>query len=358
MILLVKLIPRSIVLLSCLLSLTLPLHTNADIRSDILSSFGEEEEASSVRWLTTATKLRKTPRPSGSVLVSLEKDIAVDLLEVVGQGQWAKVKTRSQPNITGYLRIELLKDSEPQLNQGEYNQLSSSPREIALLNKNINEANRQALEQARQKERAALLARIQKEEDQRNREEAKRRADQAREDREFEERQQAYEDQRRRQSARDWAARTSPSPSIAFPTNKPRNSIYTNRVYTPTPGINSKQTSPASKSTTKNTANPTTSITKKSSPAVKSRSKNYDVVPTVAIGINDTWFVKRERAIEYAQLKGVNQISRACVAKNARLDRNDSARLSYGQPNCQQGGFAGKEWKCEVKVSYPCFTIN
>lgn len=321
----------------------------------------------------------------------------MELLELVGGGQWAKVRTLTEPTRVGYLRAELLEDANSGISLGRLGGQASSPREVALLHRNILEENRRAAELARQQDMQEKQARERKEKAAREREEAENKARREREDAEFREQQQEYEDQRRRQSAREWAARTAPSSGVGFPPTQQRAPTGGSRLYAPAPmaDVNTERrrvteqkqyqaTSPtpgAGASTYPSAARPTDAVSApRSSPPTRSSgattvspggqtgssapaapglpAKSYDVVPTVAVGVNDTWWGVREKAIEYAQLNGVNQISTACSGKQARVDRDDKARWSYGQPNCQQGGFGGKEWKCEVRVSYPCYRNN
>lgn len=387
----------SILVLGMLAEVNVFSPAHADIRADIHTSLGYKTEALPQRSLVASAELRASPRPSGRSMVALVAGAKVELLEFAGEGKWAKVRTLTEPAQVGYLRADLLEEIKSGIDLGRLGGQTSSPREVALLHRNRQEEQRRAEESMRQQLRQAQQEQIRKEKAEREREEARDQARREREDAEFREQQQEYEDQRRRQSAREWAARTAPSSGVGFPPTQQRAPTGGSRLYAPVPmaDVNTERrrvteqkqyqaTSPtpgAGAPTYPSAARPTDAVSApRSSPPTRSSgattvspggqagsaapaaprlpAKSYDVVPTVAVGVNDTWWGVREKAIEYAQLNGVNQISTACSGKQARVDRDDKARWSYGQPNCQQGGFDGKEWKCEVRVSYPCYRNN
>lgn len=99
----------------------------------------------------------------------------------------------------------------------------------------------------------------------------------------------------------------------------------------------------------------------------KEKSKVYEPMPTTADGTNDMWDLSRERNLALARLKAVNKITALCRAKGARSDTvsyddikagSPPSRWSFASPNCRQGGFNGKEWKCEVSVSGTCYRMQ
>lgn len=344
----------------------------ADIRADVMSSLGHKSEINPQRRLVEAAVLRSSPRPSGAAVATLQAWSTVELLELVGEGQWAKVRTLTKPAQVGYLRAELLNDVSSDVDLSRLNKQSNSPQEVALLHRNRVEEQRRTEELLRQQSRQDELERIRQEEAERAREEAEAKAKRDRADAELRERQDQYADQRRRQSAREWAARTAPPSGVGFPPPQQRAPTGWSKPYSPGPMANTNagnqqqpqsRTNPSPAQTAKSsggtTVSPGGSATRSSTPsAPRTPTRSYDVVPTATVAVNDTWFGTREKALEYAQLKGINRVVEQCYAKKARAERDDKARWTFGQPDCRQGGAGGREWKCEVKVSYPCFTSN
>lgn len=225
----------SILVLGMLAGGGVSLPAQADVRADVLSSFGLKSEALPQRQVVSSAELRASPRPSGRSLVALVAGTRVELLELVGGGQWAKVRTLTEPTRVGYLRAELLEDANSGISLGRLGGQASSPREVALLHRNILEENRRAAELARHQDMQEKQARISEEKAAREREEAENKARREREDAEFREQQQQYEDQRRRQSAREWAARTAPSSGVGFPPPQQRAPTGVSRLYAPAP---------------------------------------------------------------------------------------------------------------------------
>ncbi|MFO7603574.1 MAG: hypothetical protein R6X06_07140 [Gammaproteobacteria bacterium] len=110
-----------------------------------------------------------------------------------------------------------------------------------------------------------------------------------------------------------------------------------------------------------------TASTAPRSPMSPSRQKTYEPMPETAKGNNDTWFGDRDKAIFYARLGAVNDISSACANKQARSDRPTSEQIRSGSapprwtfsvPDCHQGGWGGKEWKCSTPVAGTCYRIR
>lgn len=95
--------------------------------------------------------------------------------------------------------------------------------------------------------------------------------------------------------------------------------------------------------------------------------KIYEPNPISITGENDTWFSKRDRAINYARLEAANDINDQCRERGARSDspsyRDISdgvtpVRWNYSAPDCKQGGWRDQEWLCKAKVSGTCYRMQ
>lgn len=95
--------------------------------------------------------------------------------------------------------------------------------------------------------------------------------------------------------------------------------------------------------------------------------KIYEPNPISITGENDTWFSKRDRAIDYARLEAANDINDQCRERGARSDspsyRDISngvtpVRWNYSAPDCKQGGWRDQEWLCKAKVSGTCYRMQ
>jgi len=91
--------------------------------------------------------------------------------------------------------------------------------------------------------------------------------------------------------------------------------------------------------------------------------KVYEPMPDTFTG-EKGWFSKRSRAVFYARLEAVNEISSSCRDRGARADRPDTDRIRSGDapsrwtfsvPDCRQGGWKDEEWACRATVAGHCY---
>lgn len=94
------------------------------------------------------------------------------------------------------------------------------------------------------------------------------------------------------------------------------------------------------------------------------RSKIYEPMMETALGENMDWFSDRSLAVFYARLGAVNDISKACGDRGARVDRPTTDQLksgdapmrwSFGSPQCRQGGWNDAEWSCRTEMAGTCW---
>lgn len=130
--------------------------------------------------------------------------------------------------------------------------------------------------------------------------------------------------------------------------------------------VSSKPTSSSGVRTTQKAAS--TQASKPSNPSVRNeKSKVYEPMPTTKQATTDMWHSGQEYTLALTRLKAANKVTAECRAKGARIDsitysqieaNSPPARWSFSSPNCRQGGFNGKEWKCDVSVSGTCFRMQ
>ena len=357
---------------------SLPAH--ADVRADVLSSFGLKTEALPQRQVISLAELRVSPRPSGRSLVALVAGTRVELLELVGGGQWAKVRTLTEPTRVGYLRAELLEDANSGISLGRLGGQASSPREVALLHRNILEENRRAAELARQQDMQEKQARLSKEKAEREREEARDQARREREDAEFREQQQEYEDQRRRQSAREWAARTAPSSGVGFPPTQQRAPTGGSRLYAPAPvaarppeAVSAPRSSagsgnPAAGSSQPSQNAPTTHRPGSEPPHPQSSTSCKATYPRDAVcarGNSSAWYGSHGRGVAISQAREHAKalIYQACRSKGRyTTPSGGGSAWSEGSPECREAhGYRTDGspllW-CELDVWTTCIPSN
>ena len=119
--------------------------------------------------------------------------------------------------------------------------------------------------------------------------------------------------------------------------------------------------SPSSSSTNSNMAS-SSSVSNQT----QKKSKVYEPMPTSASGSNDSWW-DYDMAVDLSRTEAINKISDMCRSKGARVDVPSRSQViagnapswwNFSAPDCRQGGFNAKEWKCESKVSGTCYRMQ
>lgn len=130
----------------------------------------------------------------------------------------------------------------------------------------------------------------------------------------------------------------------------------------PVTSANKQVTAPAKPSNQSNINVAASSVAK-----TNSKSKIYEPMPEKVQATTDSWWGSQSQALAYARLRAANQVTSICRGKGARIDSISfpqieagvaPSRWNYSAPSCRQGGFDGKEWKCEATVSGTCYRME
>ncbi|EMR11992.1 hypothetical protein MPL1_12658 [Methylophaga lonarensis MPL] len=183
----------------------------ADIRSGILDSLRGQVAAPEIIYVKSSTPLYESANDKGSVIVSLPTGSSLEVLNR-SNASWLQVRSSENAQLVGYVRASATSATPvARAPDAESEQLPRTSNQIAAIQQSREQADQAYISEQKQNMKAYEKSEYERRRQEEAEQEARLAEQQRLETEDFQRRQDAYAEQRRRQSMAEWGQRTQPS---------------------------------------------------------------------------------------------------------------------------------------------------